>query len=220
MQTMDEASDRCRFVGKGWRFERKREMRTLIMAAACLMAAWAAPLAAMDFGPAFPVPLSSLKIDMKNIFNVPVGGTLVALSDGFKAADTNAVSPLVQYSIPPEWSKGAKCDLLRVGSIMVERDTRKIAAAMSSCVYPSVEAGAFVITNDLHEAVIAVANRNGMFYPLRKDKDGTGIISYTWTSDGVPLVFDIRVAVNKRRQMAVSTMLHIKGDNLNARLAP
>ena len=52
------------------------------------------------------------------------------------------------------------------------------------------------------------------------EKDGTGIIRYTWTSDGVPLVFDIRVAVNKRRQMAVSTMLHIKGDNLNARLAP
>ena len=47
---------------------------------------------------------------------------------------------------------------------------------------------------------------------------------YPYTSHGLsgsnPLVFDIRVAVNKRRQMAVSTMLHIKGDNLNARLAP
>ena len=96
MQPIDEASDRCRFVGKGWHFERKREMRSIIMAAACLMAAWATPLAAMDFGPAFPVPLSSLKIDMKNIFNVPVGGTLVAMAQGFVPADTTAVSPLVQ----------------------------------------------------------------------------------------------------------------------------
>ena len=243
MHTIDEAKAHCRYVGEG--IEKmvaegngtpfqpgdsaaaqgatalpRGIMKTMFL---LIAAALAAPLAAMDFGPVVPVPvpLSSLKIDMTNILKVPVGGMLLGIPPGFASAYTNAAASTdVQFLIPPEWSKGAKCDLLRVGSIMVERDTRKIAAAMSGCVDPSVEAGAFVITNDLHEAVITAANRTGMFYPLRKEKDGTGIIRYTWTSGGVPLVFDIRVAVNKRRQMAVSTMLHVKGDNLNAKLAP
>ena len=131
-----------------------------------------------------------------------------------------AASTDVQFLIPPEWSKGAKCDLLRVGSIMVERDTCKIAAAMSGCVYPTVQEGAFAITNHIHTAVFEASKQKGTLYPLRMEKDGTHIMGYEWTSGDVTYVLDIRIAVNKRRQMAVSAMFHIKGDGLHAKLAP
>ena len=243
MQTIDEAKADCRDVGEG--IEKmvtegdgtpfqpgdsaalqgatalpRGIMKTMVL---LIAAALAAPLAAMDFGPVVPVPvpLSSLKIDMTNILKVPVGGMLLGIPPGFASAYTNAAASTdVQFLIPPEWSKGAKCDLLRVGSIMVERDTCKIAAAMSGCVYPTVQEGAFAITNHVHTAVFEASKQKGMLYPLRMEKDGTHIMGYEWTSGDVTYVLDIRIAVNKRRQMAVSAMFHIKGDGLHAKLAP
>ena len=193
-------------------------MKTMFL---LIAAALAAPLAAMDFGPVLPVPPSALKIDLTNILNVPVGGILLGMPPGFIPADTNAAaSSAAQFFIPPEWSKGAKCDLLRVAGLIIERGTCKIAAAMSGCVYPTVQEGAFAITNHVHTAVFEASKQKGMLYPLRMEKDGTHIMGYEWTSGDVTYVLDIRIAVNKRRQMAVSAMFHIKGDGLHAKLAP
>ena len=76
------------------------------------------------------------------------------------------------------------------------------------------------ITNHVQTAVFEASKQKGMLYPLRMEKDGTHIMGYEWTLGDVTYVLDIRIAVNKRRQMAVSAMFHIKGDGLHAKLAP
>ena len=151
MKTIDEVREHCRLVGKGWHFERKSEMRTIIMAAACLMAAWAAPLAAIDFGPAFPVPLSSLKIDMKNILNVPVGGTALNLDLRYHSWYEGTT----QVEVPREWSEGAKCAALRgyLAVPSVERDDPVVRVL-------DVEAD---VRQGVHHALDAVEIPSGTF---------------------------------------------------------
>ncbi len=243
-----------------------------------------------------PIPLSELKMDMTNLLKIPVGGKLIGVSGDFEG-EVGGNSNVVQFNIPPEWSADGKCDALRVTGVFVEKKTCKIAAAMSSCVYPTVAEGAYALTNDVHRAVVeelriengewriggairhtppalratspvsgeeflggdtavatgrdppggdtAVATgrdppggdyeerRNSQtfkpsnfqtspkvkFQPLRRQADGTGLITYEWKSGEIPLVLDIRCAVNQRRQMAVSAMLHVKGDDIRTSLA-
>ena len=95
---------------------------------------------------------------------------------------------------------------------------------MSGCVYPSVEAGAFVITNQIFAAVWERSGGKAMAVPLHADKKkGCYETTYWWKPDPtkaeeVELV--VRAYVNQRRQMAVCCLLHTKGDDISADYAP
>ena len=189
--------------------------KVLMMAAVCVMAT--ATFAVGEFG--FDVyRLSELPeaidIDLTDITSVPVGSELLLP----KVRIPDGSSDIVHLNVPPELSAGGKCGALRITGIILERRTKQIRGAMGSHVYPTVAEGAFAITNGLQKAVLSASHRIGMFYPLQIEKDGSGTIRYEWNANGKTLELLVKCYVNERRQMAVCTLLHVKGDGLRAGL--
>ena len=133
--------------------------------------------------------------------------------------DAAATSRIVQVKVPREWSEGGDCGVLRVSGVFVDCGSRQIAGAMGSHVYPTVQEGAFAITNGLHAAVVSASRGTARFFPLQKTKDGSGTIRYEWNVEDKELELTIRCFVNERRQMAVCTLLHVKGDGIGGGLA-
>ena len=155
------------------------------------------------------------EIDFADITSVPIGMTLVEA--GGISLPTNE-NEAALCNVPHEWSEGGSCGALRVSGVLVHCGSRQILAAMGSHVYPTVAEGAFAITNGLQKAVLSVSHRIGLFYPLRMEKDGSGTIRYEWSANGKTLELFVKCYVNERRQMAVCTLLHVKGDGLRAGL--
>jgi hypothetical protein len=143
---------------------------------------------------------------------------MTLVDDGFFSWPTNG-SETVLCNAPHEWSEGGSCGALRVSGVLVHCGSRQIIGAMGSHVYASVAEGAFAITNGLQKAVLSSSHRIGLFYPLQKEKDGSGTIRYEWSANGKTLELYVKCYVNERRQMAVCTLLHVKGDGIRAGLA-
>ena len=155
------------------------------------------------------------EIDFTDITSVPIGMKLVEAS-GF-SLPTNG-GEMAQCNVPHEWSEGGSCGALRVSGVLVDCGSRQILGAIGSHIYPTVAEGAFAITNGLQKAVLSSSHRIGLFYPLQKEKDGSGTIRYEWSANGKTLELFVKCYVNERRQMAVCTLLHVKGDGLRAGL--
>ena len=156
------------------------------------------------------------EIDLADITSVPIGMKLVETSGS--SLPTNG-GEMAQCNVPHEWSEGGSCGALRVSGVLVDCGSRQILGAIGSHIYPTVAEGAFAITNGLQKAVLSASHRIGMFYPLQMEKDGSGTIRYEWSANGKTLELFVKCYVNERRQMAVCTLLHVKGDGIHAGLA-
>ena len=156
------------------------------------------------------------EIDLADITSVPIGMTLVEA--GGISLPTNE-NEAALCNVPHEWSEGGDCGALRVSGVFVDCGSRQIAGAMGSHVYPTVQEGAFAITNGMHAAVVSASHGTATIFPLRREADGSGTIRYEWNVEDKELELTIRCFVNERRQMAVCTLLHVKGDGIGGGLA-
>ena len=159
------------------------------------------------------------KIDMENLLDVPVGSTL--LDTGIKRVTQE--EDVLQIEVPLEWSEKAKCRALRVSHVLVDNRRLIILGGLGSNVYPTIAEGAFAMTNEVISAVRKVSDNKAMVVPLRFDKQkGYWEMIFTWKPDpkkNVERELIVRSFVNAKRQMAVCTCLHTKGDTLRAGFA-
>lgn len=204
--------------------------KMMIMAAACLMAAmtFAAQCAekAQDgvLGKRqadVVVKMPGIqKIDMENLLDVPVGSTL--LDTGIKRVTQE--EDVLQIEVPLEWSEKAKCRALRVSHLLVDNRRLIILGGLGSNVYPTIAEGAFAMTNEVISAVWKVSDGKAMAVPLRFDKQkGYCEMIFTWKPDpkkNVERELVVRGFATAKRQMAVCTCLHTKGDTLRADFGP
>ena len=204
--------------------------KMMIMAAACLMAAmtFAAQCAekAQDGVQGkrqadVVVKLPGIqKIDMENLLDVPVGSTL--LDTGIKRVTQE--EDVLQIEVPLEWSDKAKCRALRVSHLLVDNRRLVILGGLGSNVYPTIAEGALAMTNEVISAVWKVSDGKAMVVPLRFDKQkGYCEMIFTWKPDpkkNVERELVVRGFATAKRQMAVCTCLHTKGDTLRADFAP
>ena len=181
----------------------------------------AAAFAAVAFAQTEPVvKMSGLqKIDMENLLDVPVGSTL--LDTGIKRVTQE--EDVMQIKVPLEWSERAKCRALRVPHLLVDNRRLIILGGLGSNVYPTIAEGAFAMTNEVISAVWKVSDGKAMAVPLRFDKqNGYCEMIFTWKPDpkkNGERELIVRGIVNTKRQMAVCTCLHTKGDTLRADFA-
>lgn len=159
------------------------------------------------------------KIDMESLLDVPVGSTL--LDTGIKRVTQE--EGVFQMAVPLEWSEKAKCRALRVSHILADNRRLIILGGLGSNVYPTIAEGAFAMTNEVISAVWKVSDGKAMAVPLRFDKKkGCWEMIFTWKPDpkkNVERELIVRGFVNAKRQMAVCTCLHTKGDTLQAGFA-
>ena len=119
---------------------------------------------------------------------------------------------------------------MRVSDVFVECGSRRILGGMGSNVYPTVDAGIYAMTNQIVAAVMKVSSGKATVTRLQMNRQGGyGEVKFWWkgedTAKETELV--VRGYVNAatggapvlpaRRQMAVCTFLHTKGDGINAR---
>ena len=159
------------------------------------------------------------KIDMESLLDVPVGSTLLA--PGFKR--TSQEEDILQVGVPLEWSEGAKCRALRVSHLLVDNLRLVILGGLGSNVYPTIEEGAFAMTNEVISAVWKASDGKAMVVPLRFEKEkGYCEMIFTWKPNpkkNVERELVVRGFVNASRQMAVCTCFHTKGDTIKAELS-
>ena len=155
------------------------------------------------------------RIDLADIASMPIGREIA--EDGGLEMPTNATG-MVLCNVPPEWSEGGRCGALRVSGVFVECGTRRLLGAMGSCVYPSVGEGALAVTNGIHAAVAEASGGKAAFTPLHGGSDGAGTITYEWEADGRKIELVVKCFVNERRQMAVCTYIHTKGDPITCNM--
>ena len=160
------------------------------------------------------------KIDMENLLDVPVGSTL--LDTGITRV--TQAEDVLQIEVPLEWSEKAKCRALRVSHLLVDNRRLIILGGLGSNVYPTIAEGAFAMTNEVISAVRKVSDNKAMVVPLRFDKQkGYWEMIFTWKPDpkkNVERELVVRGFATAKRQMAVCTCLHTKGDTLRADFAP
>ena len=160
------------------------------------------------------------KIDMENLLDVPVGSTL--LDTGIKRVTQE--EDVLQIEVPLEWSEKAKCRALRVSHILVDNRRLIILGGLGSNVYPTIAEGAFAMTNEVISAVSKASDGKAMVVPLRFNKEeGYCEMTFTWKPDpkkNVERELIVRGYVNAKRQMAVCTCFHTKGDTIKAEHVP
>ena len=149
------------------------------------------------------------KIDLSDITKTPIG---LNLDDMGRYDFSKFHSDICELHIPAAWSAGGN-PMLHVASLLVDRKTRVILGAVATNLYPSVEAGAYAITNRM---VFAVAQKkNPTFVSHNVGKDGVGRYNYEWDdAAGRRIEMANSCIVNKTRQMFVLTFLHVKGDGI------
>ena len=159
------------------------------------------------------------KIDMENLLDVPIGSTL--LDTGIKRVTQE--EDVLQIEVPLEWSEKAKCRALRVSHILVDNRRLIILGGLGSNVYPTIAEGAFAMTNEVISAVRKVSDGKAMVVPLQFYKQkGYCEMIFTWKPDpkkNVERELVVRGFATAKRQMAVCTCLHTKGDTLRAGFA-
>ena len=186
------------------------EIKRLVVALALMVCGGALWAVAPSWSGVMP---PKTEIDLADITTVPVGRVL-----GNADIELPAGGGVVQVDVPHEWSEGGSCGALRVSGVFVDCASRRIAGALGSCVYPTVREGALAITNGMHGAVVSASRRTAKFFPLRREADGSGTIRYEWSVEGRELELVIKCFVNARRQMAVCSCLHVKGDGIRCGL--
>ena len=154
------------------------------------------------------------KIDLSDVTRTPIG---YILQDG-SGLETATNQSYVVCNFPREWSNGGSCGALRASGVFVNPRTSEILGAMGSYVYPTIKEGAFVMTNDVHQAVIAASKGVATIVPLRIGKDDSGTITYNWKKGERDIEFVIRCFTNAARQMAVGYYIHTKGDDIHCEL--
>jgi len=154
------------------------------------------------------------KVDLYDVTRTPIGHVL---QDG-SGLETATNQSYVVCDVPREWSDGGSCGALRASGVFVNPRTREILGAMGSYVYPTIKEGAFAMTNDVHQAVIAASKGTATLVPLRIGKDGSGTITYNWRRGEREIEFVIRCFTNAARQMAVGYYIHTKGDDIHCEL--
>ena len=182
-----------------------KKMKRLVAVMVCAMACGAFAVACSWQRP------WCAEIDLADITSVPIGMKL--MDDGGYAMPTNG-NGIVVCDVPPEWSAGGKCGALRVSGVLVASGMRQIAGAMGSHVYATVAEGVLAVTNGIHAAVGAASKKTAMFTPPHKGDDGASTILYSWQRDGREVELVVKCYVNERRQMAVCSWLHVKGDSI------
>jgi len=123
----------------------------------------------------------------------------------------------------------ADCAALCVSEVLIDGKSFEIKGGLGSNVYPTVAEGVFAMTNRIVAAVMKASDGKASVTPLKMNKEkGYGEVKFFWTrkSGGVSELL-VRGYVNAatggppvlpaRRQMAVCTFLHTKGDGINAR---
>ena len=113
----------------------------------------------------------------------------------------------------------ADCAALCVSEVLIDGKSFEIKGGLGSNVYPTVAEGVFAMTNRIVAAVMKASDGKASVTPLKMNKEkGYGEVKFFWTrkSGGVSELL-VRGCVNARRQMAVCTFLHTKGDGINAR---
>ena len=166
------------------------------------------------------MPLSKLsdmveKIEMKELLKMPIGSTLLCDGLFFSFCREDVMS----MEVPREWSNGAACDALRVSHILFEKDTKRILGGLGSNVYPTIEQGAFVMTNDIPLVVSKISGGKAKCDPLHFNGSKYGEIKFRW-DDGLcstnKFELVVRCFVSPMRQMAVCTLFHKADDGVNA----
>ena len=166
------------------------------------------------------------KIDLSNLAALPVGLELGRF-DGY---DIPGSGGMVTCKVPPELAKGGRCAALRVSDVFVECGSRRILGGMGSNVYPTVDAGIYAMTNQIVAAVMKVSSGKATVTRLQMNRQGGyGEVKFWWKGEDAAKETElvVRGYVNAatggppvlpaRRQMAVCTFLHTKGDGINAR---
>ena len=189
-------------------------MKQIIAAAVCAMAVCAFASFGGEAIRLSEVPPQN-EIDAADITAVPIG--MAVTNPDVRIPDGGG--DVVQMNLPPDLSAGGKCGALRVSGLLLERRTKKILGAMGSCVYPSVQEGVAAITNGIQKAVLSASRNTALVVPLVMEKDRSGTVRYWWKRDGRELELLVKCYANERRQMAVCTLLHVKGDGIDGGLA-
>ena len=149
------------------------------------------------------------KIDLSDITKTPIG---LNLEDMGRFDFSSATSDTCALPISAALSAGGN-PMLHVATLYVDRNTRAILGAVATNLYPTVEAGAYALTNRM---VFAVAQKkNPCYVPLQIGKDGVGRYIYEWDdAEGRRIEMVNNCIVNKARQMYILTFIHAKGDDL------
>lgn len=171
-------------------------------------------LRAVEYTKVVPLPEME-RLDLGDITKTPIGMTM--WKDNGYSMSTNT-GKMVVCEVPPAWSNGGKCGALRVSGVLVNTISHEILGAMGSYVYPSIETGAFAITNEIHSAVAETSSGKAVYTPLAIQKDGSGTVKYWWQSGGRNIEFVIRCFTNQNHQMAVCYYVHTKGDGIHCEL--
>ena len=113
--------------------------------------------------------------------------------------------------------------------LFVERGTMRILGDMGSNVYPSINSGIHAMTNQIVAAVMKVSSGMATVTRLQMNRQGGyGEVKFWWKGEDAAKETElvVRGYVNAatggppvlpaRRQMAVCTFLHTKGDGITA----
>ena len=155
------------------------------------------------------------KIEMKELVRMPIGSILLEDNLLLSMYQTGVTS----MEVPREWSDGAPCAALRVSHVLVANGSRRILGGLGSNVYPTIAEGAFAMTNEIVSAVSKVSGGRAMVEPLRFHEGKYGEMKFWWrpkkdAKDERELV--VRCYVSAKKQMAVCTLIHTKGDDIRA----
>ena len=146
--------------------------------------------------------------ELENILTFPITVTKGKLNE------TIAIKT-PQSPVPP-----GSCGALRVSDLIQEKGTGRIVGALGSYVYPTIAEGAFAMTNQIFAAVAKVTGGNAMVVPPHMNKKGKCMeMTYWWKPDpksDTERELLVRAYANNKRQMAVCTFIHTKGDGLTA----
>lgn len=160
------------------------------------------------------------KADMGNLLNLPIGN-IVMDWDG-KTPSTKVDEEIVRLSVPRKWSDDGPFDALRVTDILFDTKSLVIKDGMSSYVYPTIEAGAFAMTNTIFKAVGKASDKKAMVVPAHVNNDeGCMEMTYFWdAADGRKLELLVRGYGNHAGQFALCSLLHTKGDGIMPKMQP
>ena len=124
----------------------------------------------------------------------------------------------------------ADCAALCVSEVLIDGKSFEIKGGLGSNVYPTVAEGVFAMTNRIVAAVMKASDGKASVTPLKMNKEkGYGEVKFWWKGEDAAKETElvVRGYVNAatggppvlpaRRQMAVCTFLHTKGDGINAR---
>lgn len=157
--------------------------------------------------------LSGYKLNMnvENILQAPIGTTLESMGyKGWKKGEDSLKVPAMNLL---EKECGAMC----VSELLLDADTSEIRAALGSCVYPTVEKGAFAVTNTIVNMVVRHTGDTAKCLPLRPNAaKRCHEMTYFWKEKtGVNMELVVRAYVNRNGQMGVGCFLHRRNDRLN-----